>query len=96
MDQYEKAMQGQFEIKIRGRMGAGANEDKEIRILNRIVRHTLRGLLYEADPRHAEILVRNLELLTSNPVVTPGAKDARNSDPSTMEDAGGIYDGSGL
>ena len=53
LDLYTKEFEKVFEIKIRGRLGEG-RIDQEIRILNRIVRITPNGVVYEADPRHHE------------------------------------------
>ena len=44
----------------------------EIRILNRVLRLTPEGLLYESDPRHAEMRLRILDI--KNSVGTPGDK----------------------
>eukprot|EP00969_Alexandrium_andersonii_P091539 4040444-Alexandrium_andersonii.AAC.1 len=41
------------------RLGGGATDLKEARLLNRIIRWTPGGYLYEADPRHAEQLLRD-------------------------------------
>ena len=49
-----------FLTKVVGRLGGGAGEVRELRILNRVVRWAADGLRYEADPRHAEIVVRGL------------------------------------
>ena len=43
-------------------------------ILNRIVTLTLEGLIYESDPRHAELMVCNFGLDGSKDVGTPGVK----------------------
>ena len=61
-------------MKIRGRLGEGPDDDKEIRILNRIVRVLPNGVSYEADPRHAELLAKSLGLTECKPVTTPGIK----------------------
>ena len=45
-----------------------------MRVLNRILRITQRGLLYEPDPRHAELLLRALDLEDAKPQLTPGVK----------------------
>ena len=74
LDAYEKALAKRFELKIRGRLGEGPDETKEIRILNRIVRIMPNGISYEADPRHAELLVKSLGLGECKPVMTPGVK----------------------
>ena len=47
---------------MRGRLGPGEEDMKAIRILNRIVEWTPEGLRYEADQRHAEIIVKELGL----------------------------------
>jgi hypothetical protein len=53
-------MHERFLLKELGRLGGGKGELKELRVLNRVVRWTPAGLKYEADPRHAEILVRGV------------------------------------
>jgi len=61
---FETQIKEKFEVKLRGRLGPGVKkeEDQSIRILNRIIEWNKDGLWYEADQRHAEILVRELEL----------------------------------
>ena len=74
LDKLEEGLKTKFEIKVRGRMGEH-HELKEMRILNRVVTLSESGLTtYEADPRHAELLVRNMAV--SNSVSTPGVKDS--------------------
>ena len=63
-----------FEIKVRGILGPDNRDEKEIRILNRIVRWTQDGIEYEADQRHAEIIIKELGLEASTSVNTPGMK----------------------
>ena len=64
-----------YDIKIRGRLGPDKKDDKEIRILNRCVKYTDSGIEYEADPRHAEIIIRELGLVDKSSVIsTPGTK----------------------
>ena len=68
-------------MKFRGRIGPDAQDDKHIRILNRVVQWTEEGIEYEADQRHAEIIVSKLGLeKDSKGVSTPGCK--REWDPS--------------
>ncbi len=45
-----------------------------MKMLNRIVRITEFGIEYEADPRHAELVVKMMKLEGDNGVVTPGEK----------------------
>jgi hypothetical protein len=74
LDLYESGMCKAFECKLKGRLGRGENDLKEMRVLNRIVRIDDYGLRYEADPRHVELLARSLNLEQCKPVVTPGVK----------------------
>ena len=60
---------------MRGILGPDSWDTKEVIILNRVLRWTPKGLEYEADPRHVEIITSELCLENSNPVVTPGVKD---------------------
>ena len=57
LDQYERALQRSFDIKLRGRLGEGPTDLREIRVRNRILRVGPDGLRYEADPRHAEHVI---------------------------------------
>ena len=62
LDYFQHGIQGEFDVKVRGRLGSGKNDDKCMRILNRIVRWTDSGLRVEADPRHVEILIKEMGL----------------------------------
>ena len=75
LDWYTSELEKVFGIKIRGRIGGGT-EETEIRILNRIVRITPNGVLYEADPRHHELLVRSMGLEAGSSVINSGVKPA--------------------
>ena len=77
--EYEDQLATRFEIKRRGHIGESEGCIREIRILNRILRLTESGLRYEADPRHAEMLVKALGLSTASSVLTPGIKESNDS-----------------
>ena len=63
LDWFERKIKEEFEVKIRGRLGPGGKEeDQSIRILNRIIEWNREGLWYEADQRHSEIIVKELDL----------------------------------
>ena len=47
----------------------------EIKLLNKMVRYTASGIELEADPRHAEIFIRDLGLTEGNPSKVPGATE---------------------
>jgi hypothetical protein len=69
----ERIMGESFLVKVVGRLGGDRGDDQEIRVLNRVLRWTAHGIMYEADPRHAEILAR--EVGAAGPAVrTPGTK----------------------
>ena len=62
LNEIEVGMQQAFLCNIEGRLGSGARDLKEARVLGRIIHWTKTGLRYEADPRHVEILVKYLGL----------------------------------
>ena len=62
-------------VKVRATLGPEPKDDKEVSILNRIVRWCDDCLLYEADPRHVEKLLREAGLEDCKSLNTPGAKD---------------------
>jgi len=70
----EEAMKKVFLCKVEGRLGSGQKDLKEARVLNRVIRFTKGGYRYEADPRHAEVLWRDLGIGGEKPLSSPGAK----------------------
>ena len=70
----EKHMSKTFLCKVEGRIGPDTGDLKQAQILNRVVTWTDNGLEYEADIRHGELLVRDLEVQGKDSVVTPGTK----------------------
>ena len=74
LDWYKQELEKTYELKEGARLGPGANDDKESRMLNRIVRWTNEGIEYEADPRQSEQLIRDLGMTGSRSVGTLGAK----------------------
>ena len=56
-------------------LGGGKDEKKEIRVLNRVIRRSELGYTLEADPRHAEIVVKDLKLEHAKPSRLPGSKE---------------------
>ena len=80
LDKYEAGLRNSFECKMRGRLGSEPDDLKEIRMLNRIIRIVPGGLLYEADPRHAELLAKSMGLDDCKKVATPGVKKGFTED----------------
>ena len=67
LSEVEHVMSSHYTIKVRAVLGAGRDDAKEVRILNRYVRWNSDGdrswIEYEPDPRHAELIANlsNLE-----------------------------------
>ncbi len=85
----EARMSAKFDVKCEV---LGPNPEKhkqEIRVLNRVLTWGVDGIIYEPDQRHAELVVRELGLVGSKAVVTPGCREDANkaSDlPQEVED----------
>ncbi len=61
-------------VKVRAVLGPDAADDKEVSILNRIVRWGSQELFYEADPRHVEKLLKEMDMVDCKPVTSSGVK----------------------
>ena len=62
LDWFRRQISDKFEVKFRGRLGPEDTDDKSIRILNRIATWDDEGIKYEADQRHADIIIKELGL----------------------------------
>lgn len=68
----------------------GVKKLNEGQVLNRVIRHTRDGYELEADHRHAELIIQQLELQSAKAVVTPGVEidvecQAWNEEPEEDE-----------
>ena len=62
-------------MKVRGRLGGGAGDIKQVTILNRVLRWEEDGISIEADPKHVDFIIKGCGLTAgSNPVWTTGVK----------------------
>ena len=59
---------------VRARLGPGDKDDNEVTVLNRVVRWTEDGIEMEADPRHVDIVCRDVGAKGAK-VTTPLAKE---------------------
>ena len=93
LDWFRTRIEEKFEVKFRGRLGPGKNDDKRIRILNRGIEWSETGIRYEPDRRHAELMIEALGLdQNSNGVVTPTAKiELKESDELLNSTAATMY-----
>ena len=62
-----------YKLKVKV-LGDGSDCVNEVRILNKVIRRTEEGIELEADPRHAEIVVKELGMTDANPSKVPGMK----------------------
>ena len=69
----KETLENKYKIKTE-QLGCGEGMQEEVRILNKIVRQTSAGIELEADPRHAEIVVKELGLKDARPSPVPGSK----------------------
>ena len=89
LDWFREEIAKKFEVKFRARLGPGKRDDKSVRILNRIVSWGSDGITYEADQRHAELIIRDVGLdPKSNGVVTPGVKRKEEEEDQSALDKG--------
>ena len=65
----KERLENEYEIKTT-MVGRRPGLEKEVRILNRVVRWTEEGWEYEADQRHGEIIVRETCMENAKPVIT--------------------------
>jgi len=75
-----------LKITNRGILGPEKHHVQEIRLLNRILAWDHDGIRYEADQRHAEILIESLGLTNSKGVETPGTKNSKDETGETESD----------
>ena len=85
-----KWMKGKLEAKYIVKtptLGPSKENQQQIKILNRIVtRSDNDGLAYEADPRHIEIILKQLDVIEAKVVTSLGTRDeGRTSEDSKFE-----------
>ena len=77
-----------FDIKVRAILGEDPDDDKEVTILGQIVRWTMEGIEFEADPKHRLMIMEKFGLKeNSRGLVNNGEKDAKEEagDDEDME-----------
>ena len=66
LESTKAALSNKYKIKTEV-LGSTANDAKEVRTFNKMVRMTDAGIELEADPRHAELVIRDLGLEKCRP-----------------------------
>lgn len=74
------------DYKIKSNMiGTDAKDEKEPKILKRIIWYTESGIEWEADLRHAELIVAQLGLTESKELSCPSADEVKRDDDDEIE-----------
>ena len=83
----EAQFQRQYEIKSTI-IGPEAELAQELQILNRTIRWAEDGIEYEADQKHARLIMQECEVLSSRQSKTPGTPDraGEDADPKALPD----------
>ena len=70
-------------------LGSGKGDRQEVSILSKTIRSTKEGVGFEADPRHAELVIKELGLQEAKEGKTPGSKDTnkKNSEDKKIRDS---------
>jgi hypothetical protein len=71
----KRVLEGKFETKT-AIIGPDKGDCKCARVLNRIISYTDDGIEYEADQRHAEAMIRDLNMNEAKALSTPGSDEA--------------------
>ena len=71
-------------------VGARSEENAEGRVLGRSIRITPEGWEYEADPRHAELIIREQNLTCANGVKSPGSAPSAHEEDENKKSYGGL------
>ena len=72
---FKGKLENKYQIKTQW-LGQGSEYQQEVKILNRIIGWSCeKGIVFEADPRHAEIIDEQLKLKDAKCVSTLGTKD---------------------
>ena len=80
LDWFREKISEKYDIKFRGRLGADKQDDKEIRLLNRVIYWEDKGMRYEPDQRHADIIIALSGSQDKKSVNTPGTKPSDTKD----------------
>ena len=84
---FEGELKRRFECKAK-LLGPRPSDPQSLQVLGRIVSFSEQGVVYEADPRHAERLVEELDLTEAKGVGTPGVKEETKEGEEERLDSG--------
>ena len=76
LDFIVQVLESEYEIKVRGRLGPGPQDVREMDILGRILNYEECGCSWKADPRHRRMIIEHFGFNESTKsVTTTGVKD---------------------
>ena len=81
-----KQMGTRYEMKFGGLLGPDETDVQNVAILNRLVHYGPTATTFEADPRHVEIILNELNLTTAKTVSSPGVSGS-NPDETLLTGA---------
>ena len=88
LDWMKNKLEQKYQVKTQ-LLGPGEHHQKEIKIFNRIVQWDgVQGILYEADPRHVELIIKDLQFGDAKIVVTPGTKEEGRTQEDSEQELG--------
>ena len=74
-DFFEECLTKRYQYSKKGRLGPRSTDSREIKVLNRYMRWPVEGdPEYEADPRHAQVIAKGLNLEGGMSVTSPIVK----------------------
>ena len=82
LDEFHKRLSKSFEANVKYLIGPEAGDDKSELLLNRCITYTDAGVLWEADPRHAELVICELGLQGARGRTTPGSRNGDSENES--------------
>ena len=81
----EAVLMKKYQIKTQV-LGPDEDQVQQVKVLNRIIEcNGAKGIMYEADPRHAEIIVEQLRLIDAKPLTIPGTKEEGTTQENSSE-----------
>ena len=81
----EHSVEASFQVKIEI-IGPDPGQQREARVLNRVIRWEETGITWEPDPRHAEIMVEQMGFKGGRPLKIPGVKEEKKNDRELRAD----------
>ena len=77
-------LESKFKLKVQT-LGNGEGHVSELRVLNKVIRLENGGIELEADPRHAEIVIKELGLEGAKASKVPGVKGGKTDEEVNKE-----------